>query len=449
MRTSWLPITPTSDFSLSNLPFGVITTAKHPDHPHIAVAVGDHALDLHAFSHLDSDPSSPLTSHPEVFRSPTLNAFAALGRPFHRATRAHLQEVLASDTRLGHLLRDNEAARAQCLVLRADLQNRLPLAIGDYTDFYAGLNHAFNVGVLFRGEQNALQPNYRHLPVGYHGRASSVVVSGTKIRRPWGQVLDAETKQPRFQQCARLDLELELGAFVCRPSELGQPVPIAQAEEYIFGFVLLNDWSARDIQTWEYAPLGPFNSKNFGTTISPWVVLADALEPFRCAGLANSVDTMPYLRESRKETVHAIELEVDLISEFTKFGPELWLLLTCSTAGKSEVKHTLTKTSASNVIFSFPQMLAHHTITGCSMRTGDLLGSGTISGTEPGSAGSLLEQSKGGKVAIKLADSSESRKFLEDGDTVVIRGWCQKPGFGRVGFGECRGTIEPAIELSV
>ncbi|KAL9116266.1 MAG: hypothetical protein Q9187_007208 [Circinaria calcarea] len=302
--------------------------------------------------------------------------------------------------------------------------------IGHYTDFFAGRNHAYNVGVMFRGPSNALQPNYTHLPVGYNGRASSVVVSGTPIRRPWGQILEnptADPKIPTFTPCRKLDFELELGAFLCRPNNMGEPVQIDDAEECLFGFVLLDDWSARDIQMWEYVPLGPFNAKNFGTTISPWVVLADALEPFMTEGLKNETELLPYLREKRKQNGYSINLEVDLR---TSSGPN----------------NTIARTNSKNLLFSFPQMLAHHTITGCPTQVGDLLGSGTISGTEPGTQGSLLEQNLNGKMTLKL-DSGEERIFLEDGDSVTLKGWAGTTASGLVGFGECAGQIMPAIKI--
>ena len=294
-----------------------------------------------------------------------------------------------------------------------------------------GLNHAFNVGVLFRGKENALQPNYKHLPVGYHGRASSIVISGTEIRRPNGQMLPnptASPKLPSFSATKRLDIELELAAFVSVPTLLGDSIAIEKANEHIFGLVLMNDWSARDVQAWEYVPLGPFNGKNFGTTISAWVVLMDALEPFLTQGLepADREDILPYLREARPDTGYDIKLEVDLIPN----------------GGKVE---TISKSNAKNLLFSFAQMLAHHSVGGCNMNTGDLLGSGTISGKEKGELGSLLEMTEGGKVAIKLGDGTE-RKFLEDGDEVVIRGVCGEEG-AYVGFGECKGKIQPAKKL--
>lgn len=316
-RRSWLPIPRTSHFSLANIPFGIITTASSAS-PRPAIAIGEHALDLAAFT--SNNGFSELESiHPHlaVFSQPTLNAFAALGRLVHREVRGYLQSVFAEDTPYPHILKRQKHLQETLLFPLKDVKTYLPLQIGDYTDFYAGRNHAYNVGVLFRGPENALQPNYSHLPVGYHGRASSVVVSGTSIRRPWGQILEnpaAEIKNPTFTPSQRLDMELELAVFVCRPNQMGEPIPIARAEESLFGMVLMNDWSARDIQAWEYVPLGPFNSKNFATTISAWVVLVDALEPFMVEGLKNETELQQYLREPRNENVYKINLEVDLIS---------------------------------------------------------------------------------------------------------------------------------------
>jgi len=314
---SWLNIPRTSHFSLANIPFGIISTASS-ETPRPAVAIGEHALDLAVFSSNNGFSALPsIKPHLSVFTQPTLNAFAALGRPVHREVRQYLQSVFALDTPHPQILKSNKNLQQQALFALKDVHTHLPLHIGDYTDFYAGRNHAYNVGVLFRGPNNALQPNYAHLPVGYHGRASSVVVSGTPIRRPWGQVLKNPTEDPKvptFTPCRRLDIELELGAFVCRANKMGEPIPIAEAEESLFGIVLMNDWSARDIQAWEYVPLGPFNAKNFGTTISAWVVLADALQPFMVKGLDNETELQPYLREKRKENVYNINLEVDLTS---------------------------------------------------------------------------------------------------------------------------------------
>ena len=318
---SWLSIPRGSHFSLANIPFGIISTATSRSR-RPAVAIGDYALDLQLFA--SSNGFSELRYVQEslsVFSQPTLNAFAALSRPVHREVRRYLQDIFSEDTRYPQLLKSNTQLRKEALIPIKDLSTHLPFHIGDYTDFYAGKNHAYNVGVLFRGPSNALQPNYTHLPVGYHGRASSVVVSGTRIRRPCGQILGnptAEPKVPIFGPCAKLDIELELGAFVCKANKMGESVRIEDAEDSIFGFVLMNDWSARDIQAWEYVPLGPFNSKNFGTSISAWVVLADALEPFRCMGLQNETKLLAYLQEEQEQNVYDIKLEVDLTSKEPK-----------------------------------------------------------------------------------------------------------------------------------
>ncbi|KAL2879032.1 hypothetical protein SGCOL_005731 [Colletotrichum sp. CLE4] len=311
---SWLPIPPRSHFSLLNIPFGVISSKdKHVHRP--AIAIGEHILDLDAFAtgggfSKAANVSSELA---KAFSQPTLNAFAELGRPVHRAVRSYLQEIFLNDTSHPDVLKDNESLRKAALRPISEVSMHLPFAIGDYTDFFAGRNHAHNVGVLFRGPANALQPNYSHLPVAYHGRASSVVVSGTPLRRPWGQALPAPgATEPVFRPCARLDIELEMGMFISKPNDLGSPVSVKDADEHIFGYVLMNDWSARDIQQWEYVPLGPFNAKNFGTTISAWVVLADALEPFRTKGLENEVHLQKYLQEGRTDNVLDIKLEVSL-----------------------------------------------------------------------------------------------------------------------------------------
>jgi fumarylacetoacetase len=314
---SWFPIPKSSHFSLANIPFGIISTSENKT-PRPAVAIGEHALDLAAFRDGDGFSSLPsIQKHLKVFSEPTLNAFAALGRPVHGEVRRYIQGVFREDTSFPNVLKDNTSLQEKSLIPLKEVQMHLPMQIGDYTDFYAGKNHAYNVGVMFRGPANALQPNYTHLPVGYHGRASSVVVSGTPIRRPNGQILEnptADPKIPMFSPSRRLDIELELGAFVCRENAMGEPIPISEAADSIFGLVLMNDWSARDIQMWEYVPLGPFNAKNFGTSISPWVVLMDALEPFRTEGIKNDTELLPYLREG-KRNVFDIQLEVDLTRE--------------------------------------------------------------------------------------------------------------------------------------
>lgn len=315
---SWLPIPASSRFSVRNIPFGIISTSTQV-RQRVGVAIGDHVLDLLAFTDGAgfSKLSSDLQQHTGVFAQATLNGFASLGRPYHRAIRTYLQNVFREDTPYPDVLETNETLRQVALVPISETQLHLPLAIGDYTDFFAGRNHAFNVGTLFRGPANALQHNYNHLPVAYHGRASSVVVSGTPLRRPWGQALPAPgAAAPVFRPSTRLDIELELGMFVCRGNALGEPIPLHEAEEFIFGYVLMNDWSARDIQQWEYVPLGPFNAKNFGTTISGWVVLADALEPFHTTGLKNEVELQPYLKEDRIDNILDVQLEVSITSTF-------------------------------------------------------------------------------------------------------------------------------------
>ncbi|CAI4217675.1 unnamed protein product [Parascedosporium putredinis] len=325
-----------------------------------------------------------LKDSPTVFHEPTLNSFAALGRQIHSQVRSALQDLLSSETQNPAALRDDPDLRNAALLHRSTVHNHLPVSIGDYTDFYAGYNHAFMVGCLFRGPANALQPNYTHLPVAYHSRSSSVIVSNTPVYRPIGQILldpSAEQKEPTTAAARRLDMELELGVIMATGNELGSRIKIDDAESHIFGYVLLNDWSARDIQAWEYVPLGPFNAKNFASTISPWIVLADALEPFMAKGIENKTVIQNYLKESRAENVVDLELEVELTTS----------------EGHSTM---IAKTTSRNLLWSFPQMIAHHTLGGCPLRTGDLLGSGTISGTEANQKGSLLELSGGGKSEI-------------------------------------------------
>ncbi|KAK4155607.1 hypothetical protein C8A00DRAFT_31556 [Chaetomidium leptoderma] len=429
MASSWVPdISPSSDFSLANIPFGIISTPDDAG-PHVAVAIGSYALDLKVLAaNADLTQVFPgLNGLTEAFSQPTLNAFAEMGRTVHRQVRAGIQDLLSTATTHPSILRDNDSLRTKALLRQSAIKMHLPMSIGDYTDFYAGYHHAYAVGVMFRGPANALQPNYLHLPVGYHGRASSIVVSGTPVRRPVGQILldPKEPQQPPVTAPSRkLDMELELGCFLARGNEMGRGVAVGEADEYIFGYVLLNDWSARDVQTWEYVPLGPFNGKNFASTISPWVVLADALEPFRARAVENATELQGYLREGREESVFDIGLEVDL------------------TTAEGDTT-TIGRTSSKHLLWSFPQMIAHHTLGGCPMRTGDLLGSGTISGPGGvGERGSLLEMTENGKKEVLLY-GMDVRTFLKDGDTVTLRGFCGAEG-ARVGFGECRGRIYSA-----
>jgi len=451
MAGSWVPdVSPSSEFSLENLPFGIVTTPNDPS-PHAAVAIGSSVLDLKVLAaHTSAVLASlfpGLAGHEDVFRQPTLNAFAQLGRAVHREVRSGLRDLLSSDTSCPEVLRDNAELREKAILPQRSVKMHLPMAIGDYTDFYAGYHHAFAIGTMFRGAQNALQPNYTHLPVGYHGRASSIVVSGTPVRRPAGQILldhAAEPKQPITGPSRKLDFELELGCFIAKPNDMGDSVGVDAAEDHIFGYVLLNDWSARDIQAWEYVPLGPFNSKNFGSTISPWVVLADALEPFRTIAINNATELQGYLREGREANVFDIRLEVDLTSELC-LRNDMAVGANISQAPEGDTT-TIAKTSAKNLLWSFPQMIAHHTLGGCPLRTGDLLGSGTISGPGgPSECGSLLEMTQGGKKEVLLY-GMDARTFLKDGDSVTLRGVCGEDG-AKVGFGECRGRVYSAPQI--
>ena len=314
---SWLNVPKESVFSLKNLPFGIISSTADSSR-RVAVAIGSSVLDLKAFSLGGGFAQLPeIQAHTHVFAEDSLNSFAALGRKTHRSVREYIHEVLVVDTKLAGILRDNAQLCEEAVLPLSRVSTYLPMHIGDYTDFYAGIRHAFTVGSILRGPDKALQPNYKHIPVAYHGRASSVVVSGTPIRRPHGQLAPpAGSSQPIFSPSKRLDIELEMAAFVTKPSELGKPIPVDQAADHIFGYVLMNDWSARDIQAWEYVPLGPFTAKNFGTTISPWVVLADALEPFRTQPLPNENKLHTYLAEKRTDSVFDIKLEVELRSKY-------------------------------------------------------------------------------------------------------------------------------------
>ncbi|KAF1968669.1 Fumarylacetoacetase [Bimuria novae-zelandiae CBS 107.79] len=426
---SWFSIPRGSHFSLANIPFGIVSTASNKSQ-RVAVAIGDHALDLEAFAANNGFSAlSTIQPHQAVFSEPSLNAFAALGRPIHSVVRKYIQSVFAENTDFPNVLKNNSALQTQALLPLKEVQCHLPFKIGDYTDFFVGMNHAYNCGVMFRGPANALNPNYKHLPVGYHSRASSVVPSGTPIRRPHGQFLpnpSSEEKAPVYAPINRLDYELELGAFVCMPNKMGEPVHIGEAEDNLFGLVMLNDWSVRDVQSWEYIPLGPFNAKNFGTSISTWVVLMDALEPFKVKGIENDKEVLPYLKQKGDKTVYDIQLKVDLETN----------------SGNSS---TVANSNGRHLLWSFPQCLAHHTSTGCNLQTGDLLGSGTISGTAPEEHGCLLERTEGGKKSIKIGN--EERVFLKDGDEVTFTGVCGTDEEALVGFGTVTGRIEPALNL--
>jgi fumarylacetoacetase len=409
---SFIPVAPNSDFPIQNLPYGIFS-AKDGLAPRVGVAIGDYVLDLWQ---LAQDCRFDVVE-PAVFAASQLNPFMALGPKAWSSTRARISQLLQHDE---PELRDNEELRKRALVPMADVKLHMPFAVAGYTDFYSSKEHATNVGVMFRGKDNALQPNWLHMPIGYNGRASTVVVSGTPVRRPRGQLKPPTADVPSFGPCKRLDFELEMGVVVGQPSAMGEMLIEKQAEEMIFGFVILNDWSARDIQQWEYVPLGPFQAKAFGTSISPWVVTREALEPFRLHGPAQEPKPLPYLQQAQPNN-YDMALEVGL------------------RAAQMNEAATICRTNFKYMYWSSVQQLVHHASSGCAMNVGDLLGSGTISGPEKDQRGSLLEISWNGTEPVELPGGIK-RSFLEDGDSLVMRGWCQGDGY-RVGFGEVEGTI--------
>lgn len=408
---------PDTDFPLNNLPYGVFST-DDMDEPHCGVAIGDQILDV---TWLEQEGLIEIGDE-FVFDVPFWNIFMEEGPEAWAAFRALITDLLreGGDPRL----REDRDLRAAALVPQAGATLHMPLAVAEYTDFYAGRNHAFNVGTMFRGPENALPPNWLHIPIGYNGRASSVVVSGTDLRRPWGQIKGPQHEAPAFLPSRRFDFELEMGAIVGQPSE--GMVSVAEADAMIFGYVLLNDWSARDIQAWEYQPLGPFQAKATATTISPWIVTAAALAPFRCAGPEREKPLLPYLREPGP-MMYDIALEVAMQPEG---------------AAKETV---IARTNYREMYYSAAQQLCHHTTSGCPMQVGDLLGSGTISGPEKENRGSLLELSWGGKEPLTL-DTGEPRGFIEDGDRITLRGAALGDGY-RIGFGAATGRVLPAVDL--
>ena len=427
---SWVALAqaPETDFPLQNLPFGVF---RHDfeERPRVGIAIGDYVLDCLAVARGGFfDYLGPVVS--DVLQSWSLNALLALGRTEARAVRAAASRLLRADT--------PEGARAQemrdAILVRADRVSMLvPAEIGDYTDFYASVFHATNVGAMFRPD-NPLLPNYKYVPVGYHGRASSIVASGTNVRRPSGQSRPDPDAPPVFVPSKSLDYELEVGALICGENALGETVPLAQAQERLFGLVLLNDWSARDIQSWEYQPLGPFLSKSFATTVSPWVVTLDALEPFRagaCTRPAGDPAPLPYLSDAADQARGTFDITL-----------EVWLeSAAMRDAGLGAIR--LSRGQFSSMYWTFGQLVTHHASNGCNLRPGDLLGSGTVSGAEAGSRGCLLELARRGAEPVSLP-SGETRAFLADGDDVIFRGWCERKGAARIGFGECRGVVRAA-----
>jgi len=419
---SFIEVPRESHFPIQNLPFGVFRRRENGK-PRVGVRIGDFVLDM-ALAAEAGILAGCRSLHPGVFAAPALNPFLAAGRPAWREARSRVSALLRADD---PVLRDDAALRARLLLPAADVTMEMPVEIGDYTDFYSSKEHASNVGTMFRGKDNALMPNWVHLPVAYHGRSSSVVLSGTDIRRPRGQVKADDEDRPRFAPCRLLDFELEMGFLVGPGNDLGRSISVRRAREHIFGFVLVNDWSARDIQKWEYQPLGPFNAKNFATSISPWVVTLDALEPFRRPGPPQDPEPLDYLR-SPGDFAYDIALEV-------------WLQGVGMTQGQR-----ICESNFKHLYWNVCQQLAHHTVTGCNVRPGDLMGSGTISSPHPGGAGSMLELAWKGTQPIRLA-AGEERCFIHDGDRVTITGWAQGEGC-RVGFGEVTGLILPAREVT-
>ena len=416
-----------SDFPLQNLPMGIFSL--NGSAPRSGIAIGEHIFDLEAALAAGLFEGQAKVAV-EASLGGALNTYFALGRSARVALRERLLELLGEGSTLRGKI---EAQGAKLLPLAADCQLHLPAKIGDYTDFYVGIEHAKNVGKLFRPD-NPLLPNYKYVPIGYHGRASTIRASGAEVRRPKGQTLPAGQTEPTFGPCARLDYELELGIWIGQGNDLGDAIPVSEAGEHIAGFCLLNDWSARDIQAWEYQPLGPFLSKSFITSISPWVVTAEALEPFRRAQPARpegDPQPLPYLFDKRDQDAGAFDIELEV------------LLLTEGLREQKLPAHRLTLSNTKHMYWTVAQMVAHHSVNGCQLQAGDLFGSGTLSGPENGQFGSLLEITEGGKKPIELA-SGEVRKFLEDGDEIILRARCSRDGFASIGFGECRGKVVPA-----
>ncbi len=411
---SWVEIPENSDFTIYNLPYGIFQLPNKK--PRVGIAIGEYILDLNKLSKLGF--LNGLDIPRSVFKSKTLNKFISLGSNTWTALRKRLITLL-SDSAI-----EVPKYADKILVAQKDVKMLLPVKVGDYTDFYSSIEHATNVGKMFRDPENALLPNWKHLPVGYHGRSSSIYVSGTPFHRPKGQKMPIGAEKPVFGPSNRLDIELEMAFIVGKETSNGNSVKTSEADDYIFGMVLFNDWSARDIQKWEYVPLGPFLGKNFASSVSPWVVTMEALAPFKVAGPTQEPAVLPYL-EYKGNQNYDIQLEVSLQPE-------------------NSTETIISKSNFKYMYWNMAQQLAHHTVNGCNVKVGDMMASGTISGKDKDSYGSLLEITWSGKNKIKLQDGQE-RTFLEDNDTVYLRGWAEKDGI-RVGFGEVSGKVLPAKE---
>lgn len=412
---SWIEVAPQSDFPIQNLPFGIFKTQSSS--PRVGIAIGDQVLDLAILNKLGFLDELKIDN--SVFTNQYLNDFIALGKHTTRAVRERVSNLLNKDTAE---LRDNKEVQAKVLQKICNVQMQMPVKVGDYTDFYSSIDHATNIGTMIRDPNNALFPNWKHLPVAYHGRASSIMVSNTDFHRPKGQTKAKDEELPSYGACKLLDFELETAFIIGKQTQSGECITTDNADEYIFGMVLFNDWSARDIQTWEYVPLGPFLAKNFASTVSPWIVTLDALEPFQVKGYDQEPKVLPYLQYKGNKNID-IKLEVAIQPENAEE----------TIVSKSNFKY---------MYWTMQQQLAHHTVNGCNMNVGDMLGSGTISGPTPESFGSMMELSWRGTKPIKLNDGSE-RKFINDNDTVILRGYSEKDGI-RIGFGECKAKVLPA-----
>lgn len=421
--TSFIDIAADSDFSIHNLPYGIFSDAKDAtgnNNRRAGVAIGEQVLDL---SILEAEGLLSLTGGP-YFDQPTLNAFIDSGRDNWTKARSTIQTLLSADS---DTLRDNKDLQAKALFKQADVTMHLPVHVPGFTDFYSSKEHATNVGTMFRDPKNALLANWTEMPVGYNGRASTVIVSGTDVIRPSGQLKPNPDERPIFSPCKRLDFELETAFVVGRGNDIGQPITVDAATDHIFGMVLLNDWSARDIQKWEYVPLGPFNAKTFASEVSPWIVTMDALAPFKTACPTQEPEPLAYLNEKDSNNSFDINLSVELLPE------------------NSDEATVVCETNFKYMYWSMAQQLTHHTITGCKVEVGDMMGSGTISGPTPDSYGSMLEIAWNATKPVTLK-GGETRSFIEDGDTVIMKGYSEKDGI-RVGFGEVRGKVLPALSF--
>ncbi len=414
-RKTWLELPAQTDFPIQNIPFGVFLTRD--DIITIGTRIGDFAIDLGAMHQLGYFDGIDLTD--DIFLQDTLNDFISDGRKTWRLVRNRIAEVFDAKN---DSLKNNAIHREIIIFTLDEIEMQLPVNIGDYTDFYSSKEHATNVGSMFRDPENALMPNWLHIPVGYHGRSSSIIPSGIPVHRPNGQTLPVGAETPVFGPSKRVDFELEMAFITTDANHLGEPIPVNEAEEYIFGLVLFNDWSARDLQKWEYVPLGPFLAKNFASTISPWIVTLDALQPFKVAGPKPEKEQLPYLQYNGEKS-YDINLEVYIQPEGSQ-------------------AHKVTHSNFKYMYWNMSQQLAHHTVNGCNVISGDMMGSGTISGATPDSYGSMLELSWGGKNPITLPDGNK-RSFIEDNDTVILKGYSQNNDV-RIGFGNCSTKILPA-----